>query len=79
MFIYINKFSCKFMKFINKDKKTVCKYLNWLEFQIPAFRTFCKTAVWVSYLLVYLRVNPQRSPCQYDDDLLVTEHIIHYC
>ena len=45
MFIDIyNKFSCKFIKFINKYKKTVCKYLNWLEFQIPAFRAFCKTA-----------------------------------
>ena len=45
MFIDIyNKFSCKFMKFINKYRKTVCKYLNWLEFQIPAFQAFCKTA-----------------------------------
>ena len=33
------------MKFINKYKKTVCKYLNWLEFQIQAFRAFCKTAL----------------------------------
>ena len=31
------------MKFINKYKKTVGKYLNWLEFQIPAFWAFCKT------------------------------------
>ena len=46
MFIDIyNTFSFKYMKFINKYKKTVCKYLNWLEFQIPAFRTFCKTAL----------------------------------
>ena len=32
------------MKFISKYEKIVCKYLNWLEFQIPAFRAFCKTA-----------------------------------
>ena len=45
MFIDIyNKFSCKNMKFINKYKKTVCKYLIWLEFQIPAVRAFCQTA-----------------------------------
>ena len=32
------------MKFISKYEKIVCKNLNWLEFQIPAFRAFCKTA-----------------------------------
>ena len=31
------------MKFFNKYKKNVRKYLNWLEFQIPEFRAFCKT------------------------------------
>ena len=55
MFIDIyNTFSCKYMKFINKYKKTVCKYLNWLEFQIPAFQAFCKTAL-TSYLLPYIQ------------------------
>ena len=45
MFIDIyNKFSCKNMKFINKYKKTACKYLNWLEFQLSAYRAFYKTA-----------------------------------
>ena len=45
MFIDIyNTFACKYIKFINKYKRTVCKYLNCLEFQIPAFRAFCKTA-----------------------------------
>ena len=38
------------MKYINKYKKTVCKYLNWLEFQIAAFRAFCKTG---RYSMVY--------------------------
>ena len=45
MFIDIfYSFACKFVKFISKYKRTVCKYLNWLEFQIPAFRAFCMTA-----------------------------------
>ena len=43
------------MKFINKYKKTVCKYLNWMEFQIPAFRAFCKTAV--TYVLCTATVH----------------------
>ena len=46
MFIDIyNKCSCKYMELITTYKKTVCKYLNWLAVQIPAFRAFCKTAV----------------------------------
>ena len=46
MFIGIyNTFCCKYMKLIGKCKKIIGKYLNWLEFQIPAFRSFCKTGV----------------------------------
>ena len=46
MFIDIyNTFAVKYMKFINKYKKTVCKYLELAGFQIPAFRAFCKTGM----------------------------------
>ena len=58
MFIDIyNTFSCKYMKFINKYQKTVCKYLNWLEFQIPAFRAFCKTGVGIALYWAEVRLN----------------------
>ena len=60
MFIGIyNTFSCKYMKFIKKYEKTVSKYLSWLEFPIPAFRAFCKTAL---HMRVYLSA-PQAFLC----------------
>ena len=36
----------------NTIEKIVCKYLNLLEFQIPAFRAFCKTAQQAKWLHV---------------------------
>ena len=45
IFMFINiykKCACKYIKIISKCEKIVCKYL--LEFQIPAFRVFCRTA-----------------------------------
>ena len=34
---------CTYIWKLVAKRKIVCKYLNLLEFQIPAFRTFCKT------------------------------------
>ena len=45
MFINIyDTFAWACMKIVSKYEKFVFKYLNLLDFQIPAFRAFCKTA-----------------------------------
>ena len=44
-FDFYNKFCCKYVISISKCKKTVCKYLNWLEFQISAFRAFARLVI----------------------------------
>ena len=46
--------STLYIKIISKYEKIVCKYLNLLEFQIPAFRSLCKAALYCTIVYCWL-------------------------
>ena len=46
------------MSTIRKYERIFCKYHNLQEFQIPAFRAFCKTVVQYNYHMIVVDPDP---------------------